>query len=202
MPSVGLGLELAQAHQQQTPAAVVNNQNSWALQNLTNTKQFKHHDQALDWLEQQTPTPTTNQVLVAGEGTTPTKAHQDDAGYDLYYNGTQPIELKPGEAADIPADVTIEWPNQQWGFLLGRSSSFRNRALLVNPAVIDAGYRGPLFAIVRNIGTQTTTVHPGERIAQIVPFPTHSLNQTLTKVQQQHLTQTDRGTQGFGSSGL
>jgi dUTP pyrophosphatase len=130
----------------------------------------------------------------------PAKAHHDDAGFDLTYDGHQPLVLKPGESKDVPCGVAIEWPPNTWGLLVGRSSTFRNRGLLCNPAIIDPGYRGHLFAIVRNISHEEHTIHPGERVAQIVPLP--ALAPKMNMTYSDDFSPTERGEKGFGSSGL
>jgi dUTP pyrophosphatase len=129
----------------------------------------------------------------------PLQAHSDDAGFDLVYNGVDSIQIPVNGAADIPCGVSVEFPPHTWGFLVGRSSSFRQRGVLVNPAVIDPGFRGELFAIVRNISTKTVVIEPGERVAQIVPLP--ALAPKMQPVEVQHLSATARGSNGFGSTG-
>lgn len=130
----------------------------------------------------------------------PSQAHHDDAGFDLTYDGHQPIVLKPGEVKDIPCGVAVEWPPNTWGLLVGRSSTFRNRGLLCNPAIIDPGYRGHLFAIVRNVAHEEHTVQPGERVAQIVPLP--ALAPQIGMVHSEEHSPSTRGEKGLGSSGL
>lgn len=130
----------------------------------------------------------------------PTRAHHDDAGFDLTYDGHHPLVIKPGESKDVPCGVAIEWPNRQWGLLIGRSSTFRNRGLLCNTAVIDPGYRGHLFACVRNVSHEEHTIQPGERVAQIVPLPALATRMDMVYVKE--LSETARGEKGFGSSGL
>jgi dUTP pyrophosphatase len=177
---------------------------SWALAGLDGVRQFRNTFAALKWLESLPPRETTetHTLRVAGEGRLPERAHDSDAGFDLYYHGTERLVVCPGECVDVPAAVSVEWPHGWWGFLVGRSSSFRNRGLLVNPAVIDAGFRGELFAIVRNIGDEPCAVEPGERVAQIVPFPTWARGLEVERVELEELSESERGAAGFGSSGL
>jgi dUTP pyrophosphatase len=130
----------------------------------------------------------------------PKQAHYDDAGFDLTYDGHQPLYIYPDDHVDIPCGVAMEFPPHTWGLLVGRSSSFRNRGLLVNPAIIDCGYRGHLFAIARNMTQETIRIEPGERVAQIVPLP--ALAPGMELVYAQELSDSSRGEKGFGSSGL
>ena len=125
----------------------------------------------------------------------PARAKPGDAGFDLYCQ----VETvcRPGEFVDIPCGVAVEFPSGWWGLLTGRSSTLRKRGLLVAQAVIDNGYRGPLFAGVWNLRDSSVTVGPGERIAQLIPvqaFP----DSVIAAV---GLGWSERGDSGFGSTG-
>jgi dUTP pyrophosphatase len=128
----------------------------------------------------------------------PSRAYDGDAGYDLYYSGRVPMLISPGQVTTIPSEVAIEWPPDMWGLIIGRSSSFE-KGLLVNPTVIDAGFRGDLFAYVRNVNTDWVEVKPDDRIAQIVPMPLLAPGVVLAEAVE--LSPSDRGSNGFGSSG-
>ncbi len=129
----------------------------------------------------------------------PTRAYSGDAGFDLFYSGSMPQVIMPGFVAHVPSHVAIQWPgDDMWGLMIGRSSSFE-KGLLVNPTVIDAGFRGDLFANVRNVSTVVVEINPGDRIAQIVPMPLLARRIEMQEVDQ--LDPSDRGANGFGSSG-
>ena len=130
-------------------------------------------------------------------GTAPTRAYDDDAGLDLYVNGDYTVE--PGQYIDIDLNIKIKTPPGYWVLLTGRSSSMRNRRLLVAQGVIDPGYTGPLYAGVTNMGTEPVEVKHGERIAQLIAFRNETENLRLSYVDE--LPQTERGDRGFGSSG-
>lgn len=130
---------------------------------------------------------------------TPTRAYEGDAGFDLAFNGNESFTIPPLECADIPCGVAIQWPKGMWGFLVGRSSTFRSKGLMVNPAIIDAGFRGELFAIARNITHRPVVVHPGDRIAQIIPMPL--MAEGMVMRWSKDLAPTMRGDNGLGSTG-
>ena len=141
----------------------------------------------------------TAKVRKSAHAKIPTRAYDGDAGFDLYYTGIEPMQIQPSEVAWIPSEVAIQWPDGVWGFIIGRSSSFE-LGLLVNPTIIDAGFRGNLGAYVRNVNPSTwVTVHPGDRVAQIVPLPLLAPSINLHEVDE--LDPSDRGIRGFGSSG-
>lgn len=129
----------------------------------------------------------------------PQRTYKGDAGFDLTYPGPESIFIDPGEYADVPCGVAIQWPDSMWSMIIGRSSSFRNRGLLVNTAIIDNGFRGELFALVRNIGNKTVEILPGERVAQVIPMPLLAPHIELALVDE--LDPSDRGENGFGSTG-
>ena len=129
----------------------------------------------------------------------PERHHSGDAGFDLYACGDDDWVVPPLEGRDIPCGVAIEWPAGLWGFLVGRSSTFHKKGLIVNPAIIDAGFRGELFAAVRNITAGPVAISPGDRIAQIIPMPLISHNIEMGWCDT--LSASDRGTNGFGSTG-
>jgi dUTP pyrophosphatase len=130
-------------------------------------------------------------------GVEPTRAHHDDAGLDLYVQGDYWIE--PGHTVDLDLGVSIKSPPGTWTLLTGRSSTMRNRGLLVAQGIIDPGYVGPLYATVHNLRKEIVEVHDGERIAQLIVLP--NLTQFVEPVRVTELPDTARGDKGFGSSG-
>ena len=133
-----------------------------------------------------------------GTGAEPKLAHEGDAGFDLSYHGTQPIVVQPNETANIPTGIYVQMPYGTWGMITGRSSTFK-RNLLTPLSVIDNGFRGELFAIVRNIGTEPAWVMPNDRVAQLIPMP--MLADVFEWIYQTELDESERGDQGFGSTG-
>ena len=129
--------------------------------------------------------------------TAPTLSYTDDAGLDLYVYGNYIIA--PGQYVDIDLNCRIKTPPGYWVLLTGRSSSMRNRRLLVAQGVIDPGYIGPLYAGVTNMGSDPVEVLHGERIAQLIAFRNETENMRLVEVDR--LPETERGGRGFGSSG-
>jgi len=130
-------------------------------------------------------------------GTEPTRAHDDDAGLDLYVHGNYTIQ--PGEMADIDLNLSIKSPPGTWTLLTGRSSTMRNRGLLVAQGIIDPGYTGPLYATVYNLRKEPAVVFHGDRIAQLIVFA--NWTESVHTVQVTELPHTARGAKGFGSSG-
>jgi dUTP pyrophosphatase len=121
--------------------------------------------------------------------------HDGDAGIDLPCS--EAARLWGGTWTNVPIGIRVELPAGVWGLIVGRSSTFFRKHLMVNQAIIDNGYRGELFVSVYNPGEAPYDVDRGERLAQLIPMllvPTG-----LRKVDE--LSDTVRGSNGFGSTG-
>lgn len=133
-----------------------------------------------------------------GDGQEPRLAHSDDAGFDLAYHGNDRLAVWPNQTINVPTGISVQLPPYTWGMITGRSSTFVKRNLITPLGVIDNGFRGELFAIVRNIGQQVEYVEPNERVAQLIIMP---MTSHLIEWVNAPLEQSERGTNGFGSTG-
>lgn len=136
------------------------------------------------------------------DGRMPTRAHDGDAGFDLYV--AEKTFIPYGSFKDVPCGVRVALPDGVWGRIVGRSSTLRKRSLLVAEGILDSGYRGPLFAGVWNQGQEGTTVDVGERIAQLILAPNISPSyhpEWASATQFAAIPHDGRGDAGFGSSG-
>jgi dUTP pyrophosphatase len=98
--------------------------------------------------------------------------------------------------AIVKTGIRLEMPDNIWSTIAARSSS--SSKLLITPdSVIDAGYRGELFAVVFNLGYADYVVEEGERLVQVI-FHERVLA-TLEEVDE--LNGSERGETGFGSTG-
>ena len=123
-------------------------------------------------------------------------AFKGDAGYDMYTSRV--VTIPAGGMAAIPTNVKIALPSGTWGMLVGRSSSFMKRLLLVQTAIIDNGFRGELFAMVKNLNDKPVTIQKKERLFQLILMPLIT-PETVEGITSQV---TPRGTKGFGSTGI
>jgi dUTP pyrophosphatase len=132
------------------------------------------------------------------EAQLPTRAHEGDAGLDLY--ACESAHIGPGERWSVGTGVGVEIPDGHAGLVLPRSGLARDHGIaLVNaPGLIDSGYRGELRVLLLNTDpAETFRVEPGERIAQLLITPIA----TPEPVEAAALTDSVRGEGGFGSSG-
>ena len=128
----------------------------------------------------------------------PYREHKWDAGVDLRSN-MDDITLEPGEQVKVHTGVRAEIPARYMGLIVPRSGlGSKYRMQLANTVgVIDATYRGELMVNVYNNGDQNIYINKYDRFCQLIIVPV--LNATYRIVSQ--LSDTKRGTGGFGSTG-
>ena len=128
---------------------------------------------------------------------TPMRAHDGDAGVDLY--AREDTVLEPSEWAAVPTGVAVAIPAGHVGLVAPRSGLAVAHAISVvnGPGVIDSGYRGELKAVLINHSPKAVTLRRGDRIAHllVLPMPDWSLDVVDA------LEETTRGEGGFGSTG-
>lgn len=131
----------------------------------------------------------------------PTYASESSAGMDLYAYCPEEgvIGIDSGGTAKIRTGVAMEIPEGNFGGVYARSGiAFKKNLRPVNcTGIIDADYRGEIIVGLHNDSPFRQTVTHGERIAQMVIQPYVQVE--LEEVED--LSETERGTGGFGSSG-
>ena len=128
----------------------------------------------------------------------PTRAHPYDAGLDLYAPlGGDPVCVPPfGDSVAIDTGVHLAIPQHFCGLIKSRSGLMVNHKILTD-GTIDCGYTGSIRVNLFNHSAVAYMVHPGDKIAQLVILP--CCLPPLEVVDS--LEETDRGSNGFGSSG-
>lgn len=124
----------------------------------------------------------------------PTRAYPTDAGLDLYAREDKTI--LPGSSVVFDTGVHIELPPNTVGMLKSKSGLNINKGL-VSEGVIDVGYTGSIRVKLYNHSMYRYEVKRGDKISQLVILPI--LTPELELVDS--LDETDRGNNGFGSSG-
>ena len=127
----------------------------------------------------------------------PTRAHDTDAGLDLY--SLQSANIPPGGRELVSTGVHVAIPPGYVGMICPRSGLAHKHGLTVlnAPGIIDAGYTGEIKVNLHNTGDEVYWAETGTRIAQLVitPIPDAHL------VQVDSLDTTERGDNGHGSTG-
>jgi dUTP pyrophosphatase len=132
------------------------------------------------------------------EAREPNRAHDGDAGYDLY--AAEAATMAPGERTSVGTGIALAIPHGWAGLVLPRSGlASRHGITLPNaPGLIDAGYRGEVRVLLLNTDAQEPfEVAPGDRIAQLVLVR----HESPELIEVESLEETVRGAGGFGSSG-
>ena len=129
----------------------------------------------------------------------PTFGSNEAAGADLYACLEQDVTIAPGETVFVPTGLAMELPRGYAGLIYARSGLACKRGLA--PAnkvgVVDSDYRGEFIVALHNHGSQPQTISHGERIAQLVVTPVL----IPEYIEVETLSDTQRGTSGFGSTG-
>ena len=122
------------------------------------------------------------------------------AGLDLRANIEDSVELKSLERMLIPPGLFMELPVGVEAQIRPRSGlAFKHGITVLNtPGTIDADYRGEIKVLLVNLSNETFTIEPGERIAQMVV----AKHEQVEWVEQNSLSESERGTGGFGSTGV
>ena len=120
----------------------------------------------------------------------PKYATPSSAGLDLRAVLTSEITLEPLERKVVGTGIKIAIPE-------GYEAQVRPRSGLNSPGTIDADYRGEIGIILINLSSESYTLNPGERIAQLVFSKVEQVNWII----ESDLDETSRGQGGFGSTG-
>lgn len=126
-------------------------------------------------------------------GTLPTRAHREDAGFDLY---SPKNAVLCGGTARIKLGVCVEIPKGYVGFIMGRSS-LNKKGVVCLTGVIDSGYTGEIAVVLNSIGT-LARIKKGDRIAQLVVTKLADIDDAVAV---DSLEDSERGAGGFGSTG-
>lgn len=126
----------------------------------------------------------------------PTRAHPTDAGLDLY--ARKGAVIVPKQSATFDTGVCVELPHGCYGKIESKSGLNVNHSVVCCGGVIDEPYRGSICVKLYNLSDIPYIVEAGNKIAQLVIM--HYVVPDITLVDE--LSETDRGTDGFGSTGV
>jgi dUTP pyrophosphatase len=138
-----------------------------------------------------------NKILckVLENGKLPTKAHDTDAGYDLYCSSDFTIE--PGEIIKHPVNIQLQLPTESYAEITSKSGN-GSKGLLVYAGIIDESYRGIPHVVAINLSKNQLKFSKGMKLAQMIIHPfRHTTIEEVSDIS----TETSRSLGGFGSSG-
>ena len=136
----------------------------------------------------------TIKVMLDKGAKMPTRAHDTDAGYDLYSRDTVIVGAK--EDAIFDTGVHIQIPAGYVGFLKSKSG-LNCKYGIVGEGVIDAGYTGSIRVKLYNHSGRDVRFDAGDKLIQLVLLPIITPSLELADA----FEETERGDNGFGSSG-
>ena len=122
------------------------------------------------------------------------------AGHDLRACIPEDVVLKAGEGMRLPTGIAIEMESAEYVAIIASRSSMAYKygiAMCNGIGVIDSDYRGEISVFLRNNSDVDFTIHPGDRVAQLLLMPV-ALPEII---EVDELSDTERGAGGFGSTG-
>lgn len=125
----------------------------------------------------------------------PKKAHQSDAGIDL--RTPEDFEIKPRGSVNINTGIHVQLPRGTVGLLLSKSGLMVHHGIVTAGGVIDEGYTGSICVTLRNDSDKAYKFRSGDKITQLVILPVVHTDINVVD----SLEDTERGANGFGSSG-
>lgn len=125
----------------------------------------------------------------------PTRAHETDAGLDLYSN--EDVWIPAGGFGTIHTGTHIELPKNTAGLLVAKSG-LNVKDHITSTGLIDEGYTGEIIVKLYNHGVKDYIVEAGDKVSQLIVIPV--LYEPVVLVDD-FGTKTERGENGFGSTG-
>ena len=129
-------------------------------------------------------------------GRLPERESVGSAGFDISI--AENVILAKGESKLVKTGIAVEVPRGTYGRLASRSSLAWKHGIEVGAGVVDQDYRGELMILLHNRSCQGIEFEVGDRVAQLVLEKIQTSGSRIV----QDLSPTDRGGQGFGSTGL
>lgn len=133
-------------------------------------------------------------IMLDDKAFMPTRAHETDAGLDLYAREDSIVSAK--ESVKFDTGVHIELPPDTVGFIKSKSG-LNTKHGITSEGVIDEGYTGSIVVKLYNHSGRDYAIKRGDKISQLVILPV--FKPTLELVD--NLEETERGNNGFGSTG-
>lgn len=143
----------------------------------------------------------------------PTKAHDGDAGWDLYYCGDSSIKVHAGETVIVPTGIAIV-VDSSFVAIVKEKSGLSSKGVSIHAGVVDSNYRGEVGVVVSyrsmpyiredtdgniSLDDDYYVIESGQKIAQVMIVPCSTIKDVI---ELDKLPETERGDGGFGSTGI
>lgn len=136
-------------------------------------------------------------IVLGPNAKMPTKGSVGAAGYDLYNAEPEAFTLYPGQRHLFTTNIKLDLPTGYYGRIAPRSGLALKHGIDVLAGVCDPDYRDFYKVLLVNFGDRPVVINPGDRIAQLILES--YFNCDFNQVDQ--LSESNRGENGFGSTG-
>ncbi len=136
---------------------------------------------------------------------TPNRGTEKSAGIDFFIPNDYPsTEIHPGKSVLIPSGIKANIPEGCAFIAYNKSGVATKKNLIVGASVVDEDYQGEIHIHLTNVGTESTSIHPGDKIIQLLVMPVfYEPVEVVDSVEELYDGKTtDRGEGGFGSTGV
>jgi dUTP pyrophosphatase len=133
----------------------------------------------------------------------PLRAHATDAGIDFFIpNDSESYNIKPGESVLIPSGIKVNF-DHGWALVANNKSGIASKKqLLVGAQVIDSSYQGEVHINLHNVGNNEIVISPGDKIVQFIMYNIGLPTPEEVSLEDLYNDISDRGEDGFGSTGV
>ena len=135
----------------------------------------------------------------------PNRGTEKSAGIDFFIPEDYPAtEILPGKSVLIPSGIKANVPEGYSFIAFNKSGVATKKNLIIGASVVDEDYQGEIHIHLTNVGTESTTIHPGDKIIQLLLVPVlYEPVEIVGSVEELYGGKvTDRGEGGFGSTGI
>lgn len=136
-------------------------------------------------------------VRLSASATIPEKSSTGAAGFDLFADERACIAAH--SSTQVKTGISMEIPGGFYGKICSRSGMAFRHSVFAFDGTIDSDYRGEISVLLENKNSNSVRINPGDRIAQIVII---RINDNTDIEEVDSLSETDRGVNGFGSTGI
>ncbi len=136
---------------------------------------------------------------------TPTRGTAGSAGIDFYVPDGYPqedCEILSGERFFIPSGIKANVPEGFALIAMNKSGVSLKKNLMVGACVVDSDYQGEIHLHLINVGQDNVEICPGDKLVQFLLVPVDHGPVELVSEEDLYASTTDRGTGGFGSTGV
>jgi dUTP pyrophosphatase len=143
-------------------------------------------------------------IKITRDTKAPTRGTPGSAGIDFFVPNDYPSEtilLNPGESVLIPSGIVADVPDGHALIAFNKSGVATKQGLVVGAAVVDSDYTGEIHINMFNASNQEQDIKRGQKIVQFLLLPVNMTEQ-IEVVEELPNKDTERGSGGFGSTGL